>query len=84
MTAPHHPARRAAVSARAWRRNRVIDRRAARALADGAADAARPAPPGVIAPVGLRLRVPSPLAGPQQVGVLPAASLQGRSDRWIV
>ena len=80
MTAP----RRATQSARAWRRDRMIERRAARLLEDGAAQTAVRARAGAVELLAMPLTSLTNLAGTRHALVAPEASLLGRPGRWVV
>lgn len=85
MTAPRHRACRAMQGARAWRRNRMIERRAARITADRANQAAAgPGQPGATAPSTMRIAARASLLSTRCVLAVPDGSLQGRPGRWIV
>jgi hypothetical protein len=84
MTGSQHQLCRATQSAHAWRRDRMIERRAARIVADQAADAAGPDRSGAAEPITMEVAGRARLEATRHVLIAPEQSLEGRAGRWIV
>lgn len=82
MTGPWHRLCRATQSARAWRRDRMIERRAAGIVADQAARVAGPDRPEAPEPATMEVAGRTRLLATRHVA--PDQSFEGGLDRWIV
>jgi hypothetical protein len=84
MTSPGHGICRATQSARAWRRDRMIERLAARSVAYQVAHAAAPDRPVAAEPLTMEIAGSARLLATRHVLIAPEQSLEGRPGRWVV